>query len=136
MKGQKMSKIGNLKAVMNGSKEELHGEVTTLQMQLKIKLIPNTGKMNENAPDYIIAAAGYSGADIPIGGAWKKTKSKIGDVEFEFLSITIDDPSLPNPLNVAAFKNNEGGWDITWRRRQTAETNSKTSENQLNAINA
>jgi uncharacterized protein (DUF736 family) len=131
-----MSKIGNLKTVMNGSKEELHGEVSTLQMQLKIKLLPNAGKTSENAPDYIVAANGYSGVDIPIGGAWKKTKSKIGGNDFEFLSITIDDPSLPNPLNVAAFKNNEGGWDITWRRRQSAEPISKTSENQLNAINA
>jgi uncharacterized protein (DUF736 family) len=130
-----MSKIGNLKAVMNGSKEELHGEVSTLQMYLKIKLISNSGKTNDNAPDYIVAAAGFSNVDIPIGGAWKKTKSKIGENDFEFLSITIDDPSLPNPLNVAAFKNNEGGWDITWRRRQSAEPISKQSENQLNAIN-
>ena len=137
MKGDsKMSKIGNLKSVMNGGKEELHGEITTLQMQLKIKLIPNTAKTNDNAPDYIVAAAGYSGADIPIGGAWKKTKSQIGDIEFEFLSITIDDPSLPNSLNVAAFKNNDGGWDITWRRRQPTETISKNPENQQNAISA
>lgn len=130
-----MSKIGQLKAVMNDTKEELHGEVSTLQMQLKIKLIPNLGKTNDNAPDYIIAAAGFANVDISIGGAWKKTKSKIGENDFEFLSITIDDPSLPNHLNVAAFKNNEGGWDITWRRRQSAESISKKSENQLNAIN-
>jgi len=27
---------------------------------------------------------------------------------------------IPNALNVAAFKNKQGGWDITWRRRQAA----------------
>ena len=123
-----MSKIGQLKAVMNGSKEELHGEITTLQMQLKIKLVPNTAKTNDNAPDYIVAAAGYSGADIPIGGAWKKTKSQIGDIEFEFLSITIDDPSLSNSLNVAAFKNDDGTWSISWRRRGASNSSNQNNE--------
>jgi uncharacterized protein (DUF736 family) len=55
---------------------------------------------------------------IPIGAAWRKRKSQIGDIDFEFLSMTIDDPSLTSGLNVAAFKNENGNWDITWRRRQ------------------
>ncbi len=112
-------KIGKLTPVMNGEKEELHGDIATLQMQMKIKLVLNGTKASENAPDYIIAAAGSSGIDIPVGGAWIKRKRQIGDIDLEFLSITIDDPSLPNPLNVTAFKNNEGGYDITWRRKQS-----------------
>lgn len=110
-----MSKIGYLKSV--GSNGELHGEIQTLLMQLKIKLVPNRFKNSEMAPDYIICSMTGRG-DIEVGGAWKKTKRKIGDIDFEFLSLTIDDMSLPNTLNVAAFKNNEDGWDITWRRRQ------------------
>ena len=73
---------------------------------------------SDNAPDYAIVTASSSGDEVQIGGAWKKTKEQIGDVTLEFLSITIDDPSLPNALNVAAFKNNDGNYDITWRRRQ------------------
>lgn len=113
-----MSNIGTLRSVTNNYREELHGEINTLQMQLKIKLVPNAQKMGTEAPDYIIAAVGFSGIDIPVGAAWKKRKSQIGDVELEFLSLTIDDPSLPAGLNVAAFKNENGNWDITWRRRQ------------------
>lgn len=118
-----MSVIGSLRPVTNGYKEELHGEISTLQMQLKIKLVPNSQKSVADAPDYIIAALGASGADIQIGAAWKKRKSQLGDVELEFLSLTIDDPSLPAGLNVAAFKNETGNWDITWRRRQLSLQN-------------
>jgi uncharacterized protein (DUF736 family) len=116
-----MSKIGLLKPVGQGNREELHGEITTLQMQLKIKLIPNNVKTSDTAPDYIVCAAGYSGQDVQIGAAWKKRKDQIGDVSFEFLSITIDDPSLPSALNVAAFKNDQGEWEITFRRRQAGQ---------------
>lgn len=113
-----MSNIGYLKPVRNGSYEELHGEVRTLQMAVKIRFIPESGKTSDLAPDYKIFAVGVSGQDAEIGAAWKKTKKMLGDVEFEFLSITVDDPSFPASLNVAAFKNNQNGWDITWRRRQ------------------
>lgn len=113
-----MSKIGFLKSVYQGNREELHGEIITLQIQLKIKLVPNNLRSSESAPDYIVCAVGYSGQDIQVGAAWKKEKTQIGDANFEFLSITIDDPSLPSALNVAAFKNDASEWDITFRRRQ------------------
>ena len=113
-----MSKIGFLKTVYQGNRPELHGEINTLQIQLKVKLIPNSNRATENAPDYIVCASGYSGSDVQIGAAWRKEKTQIGDASFEFLSITIDDPSLPSALNVAAFKNDKGDWDITFRRRQ------------------
>ena len=115
-----MSKIGYLKPFMNGTKEELHGEIRTLQIQLRVKFLPNN-KTSDNAPDYAITAVGPNGSDVQIGGAWKKEKQQIGDVLLEFLSITIDDPSLPNALNVAAFKNDDGSYEITWRRRQNSQ---------------
>lgn len=113
--------IGKLKPVTTNFGQELHGEIRTLQMQIKLKLIPNRMKTSENAPDYIVCCPAGN-TDIPIGGAWLKRKSQIGDIDFEFLSITIDDPSLPNALNVAAFRNNDGDWEITWRRRQQGTT--------------
>lgn len=113
-----MSKIGYLQPVTIGTNEELHGEIKTLQMQLKIKLIPDHFKTSDNSPDYIICALGSSGDDIQIGAAWKKTKFKMGGEKLDFLSITIDDMSLSTPLNVAAFSDSHDGWNITWRRRQ------------------
>lgn len=120
-------KIGYLNPVLRGNYEELHGEVKTLQMQLKIKLIPNHLKNSDNAPDFNICTPAYSGDDVQIGAAWKKTKQQIGDVMLEFLSITIDDPSLPNALNVAAFKKDDGSYEITWRRRQNSQSDAAQS---------
>ena len=115
-----MSKIGFLNSVTTNNGIELKGEIKTLQMRISIRLVENRNKANDNAPTYIITSPTEDG-DIPIGAAWLQRKQQIGDVDFEFLSITIDDPSFPNSLNVAAFKNDNGGWDITWRRRQSKE---------------
>ncbi len=107
-----MSKIGYLN--QPNAHGELEGEIKTLQLQIKVKFILNPQKISSAAPDYLIVA----NADIEIGSAWKKTKQKIGDIIIEFLSITIDDPSMLHALNVAAFKKDDGSFDITWRRRQ------------------
>lgn len=126
-----MSQIGYLSSVHNdGQTEELEGEVKTLQIQLKIKLITNEKGMGEKAPHYIIFAVGYAGDDIPIGGAWKKRKQRIGESDLNFLSLTIDDPSLPSALNVAAFENGTGTWAITWRRRPAGKTPANPMPNQ------
>ncbi len=111
-----MSKIGYLN--QPNAQGELEGEIKSLQLQMRIKFIPNPQKLSSAAPDYLIVAQG----DIEIGSAWKKTKHKIGDVIIEFLSITIDDPSMPHALNVAAFKKDNGNFDITWRRRQVGSS--------------
>jgi uncharacterized protein (DUF736 family) len=113
-----MSKIGYLKPYNNGTYEELHGEVKTLSFQLKIKLALDNMRTNENAPDYIVYADTMTGEAIDIGAAWKKSKRKEDGSLLEFLSLTIDDLSLPQPLNVAAFKHNDGSYEISWRRRR------------------
>jgi uncharacterized protein (DUF736 family) len=110
-----MARIGFLKNVAIGSRVELHGEMQTMQMRLRIKLTENDNKPTERHPDYTVCAMGDHG-DVPIGSAWKKTKT--GDASREFLSLAIDDPSFKTRLNIAAFKNNEGGYDLTWSRPQ------------------
>lgn len=121
-----MSKIGTLKSVKNGAHEELHGEIKTMQMQVNVRFIPDHLKLSDNAPDYDIRTEG----GVNIGAAWEKTKVKAGGDKFTFLSITIDDPSMPQPLNVAAFKKDDGTWDITWRRRQANSQNQSLPFNQ------
>jgi uncharacterized protein (DUF736 family) len=60
-----------------------------------------------------------SGKDVEVGSAWRKTIRSGAKVGEEFLTLTIDDPSFPSALNVAAFKNGRPGeWDVGWRRRQ------------------
>lgn len=108
--------IGNLKPVKTSRGEELHGAMTTLHNHLTLCLVPNAQKTSDLAPDYKVYAIGSMGQETEIGAAWLKIKKKIGDVEFTFLSLTIDDPSFPDKLNITAFKNNQGSWDIVWKR--------------------
>lgn len=115
-----MSKIGTLKSIHQNNRHELHGDINTLDVQLKIRLVPNNRKISDGAPDFIIYAQSHAGQNIEIGAGWKKEKVKEAGEIFEFISLTIDDPGLVKPLNVTAFKNEQGEWNITFRRRQPA----------------
>lgn len=116
-----MRKIGFLTAYNNGNYEELNGEIKTLAFQIRIKLVPDNMRTNMKAPDYIIFANQGGNDDIEIGAAWKKSKQKTDVDVSEFLSLSIDDMSLPETLNVHAYKNDRGGYDISWRRRQSLQ---------------
>lgn len=117
-----MTKIGQLKPVSDTNPRELYGEIKTLQLQLQINCVPVMKKTKDTAPDYTIFASN----DIEIGSAWIKSKQNVDGSVYEFLSITIDDPSMPSPLNVAAFKLDSGMYDITWRRRQSSQNQQDT----------
>lgn len=108
--------IGNLMPVKTARGEELHGSMTTLHNHLMLCFVPNPQKTSDLAPDYKVYAIGSMGQETDIGAAWLKTKKKVGEADLTFLSITIDDPSFPDKLNISAFKNNYGGWDIIWKR--------------------
>ena len=113
-----MSKVGYLKPFNDGTCEELQGEIKTLNLHLKIKLVRDNMRTNAQAPDYTILADAPSGEDVEIGAAWSKSKQQSDGSVCEFLSITIDDLSLPQALNVAAFKQDDGSYEISWRRRR------------------
>ena|SRR5690242_9105050 len=111
--------IGELKekSVKNG--KILVGQIATLEIDLSIELIPLAKRDNSNAPTYAIYARNISGTSVQIGAAWVRTMKRGANIGEEFLSITIEDPSLRHSLNVAAFKNHEtGNWDVVYRRRQ------------------
>jgi len=116
-----MSKIGYLISADTGQGEELHGEVRTLDLQQKIKLLPNRNKSSADAPDFIISALGFNGDDIQIGAAWRKMKERLGAPPVHFISLSMDDPSFSCALNVAAFKTDDDRYEITWRRRQAQQ---------------
>ncbi|WP_425383207.1 DUF736 domain-containing protein [Shewanella mangrovisoli] len=65
------------------------GQLHTLALNLKVKLVPNDKGNNESAPDFRVQAASYD-----IGAAWKK----ISEAGREYLSVTIDDLSFPGGL--------------------------------------
>lgn len=113
-----MSAIGKLKTTRDVQGELLVGHIKTLELSLQLKLWPITNGTSEKSPSYRIFAIGRDGSEIEIGAAWRKNKSNPDKFGEEFLSLTIDDPSLSQPLNVAAFKEPDGTWLITFRRRQ------------------
>lgn len=114
-----MTTIGTLTKRVDGPEEVLSGAIETLQMQLEIILRP-TGAVDDGPhPSYTAYAKAPSGGFAEVGAGWCKTlksPDRFGEV---FISLTLDDPSFPHPLNVAAFKDGEDSYRITWRRRQT-----------------
>ena len=76
------------------------GSIETLGLKARITLEPNTNKRSEKAPDFRVAhiADGFTGE---IGAAWTKTAKDSGA---QYESVSIDDPSLPEPINCRLVK--------------------------------
>ena len=56
-----------------------------------------------------------TGGDIEIGAAWKK-ESEAGNA---YLSVSLDDPSLPETIACAMVKTGaEHGYSLVWERRR------------------
>jgi uncharacterized protein (DUF736 family) len=117
-----MTTIATLKPIIENNIEKLVGEIRTLQFSLDVCFVPIQEKHSERSPDYKIYSGTWDKESIQVGTAWKKQKLRSDGSVFEFLSITIDDPSLPHALNVAAFPKEDGNWDITFRRRQSQKS--------------
>jgi uncharacterized protein (DUF736 family) len=112
-------KIGELQERTTSIGKIRVGAISTMAFSIAIELIPAPKSENPNAPAFIIFGKSDHGARVPIGAAWIKQLKRGPNSGAEFLTITIDDPSLPRPLHVAAFKNVETGiWEIMFRRRQ------------------
>ena len=113
-----MSTIGKLRLSKDQNGEFLSGYIQTLEINLQIRLYPILESASANSPSHRIFALGKDSSEIEIGAAWTKAMSKPDRFGEEFLSISIDDPSLPQALNVAAFKEeNSESYAITFRRR-------------------
>ena len=84
------------------------GSVKTLTLDVKAQLRP-TEKTDSNGPDYRI----FSG-QTEFGAAWKKTAKDGGR---EYLSVKLDDPSLPAPIYANLFEAEDGsGHALIWSR--------------------
>ena len=119
-----MSTIGSLEEVQNNNEKEYWGYIRTLEMNLNIRLTPNKDfNSAANSPDFLIMGKIGNGTETQVGSAWLKIPNKPGSKIAEFLSLTIDDPSMNAPLNVAAFPKGNKKWDITYRRRQSTTSN-------------
>jgi uncharacterized protein (DUF736 family) len=100
--------IGNFQNAENG---RITGDmVTLLTGRVRLTLVPQ-----EKGADYTVLTE--SGCEV--GGGWTKTAPKNGKT---YISLRLDSPFLPKPVNVALFQaKDEGKHVLVWDRQKPKE---------------
>ena len=89
------------------------GTIRTLTIDVKARFVPNDNRDNDRAPDFRVFA-GHS----ELGAAWRERTS--GDNPRDYLSVRLDDPSLPEPASAAMFEAADGtAAQLVWSRRRS-----------------
>lgn len=103
-----MPQIGQFTAEKSG----FVGRVHTLTLYRDLTIVPAEPSDAENAPDYRIHHGAEDGPEI--GAGWKRTGEKAGS----YVSLLIDDPTLPQPIRANLFRNgdDESSWSLHWNR--------------------
>ncbi len=84
------------------------GRIETLLFRSQATLEPVASKTREKSPDFRLFAGNRE-----VGAAWKRT-SREGA---EFLSVLIEDPMFPAPVNARLIKTSIGGeYTLIWLR--------------------
>lgn len=99
-----MSQIGTLTPRDKGGYRFV---LRTLTQSLKGDLVPNPEKKG-NAPDY----RAFLDDQTEVGAAWNKTGE-----HGAYVSITLDDPFVPEALYVNSFKRDDGKVVLLWTRK-------------------
>lgn len=102
--------IGTLKI----STEGVHiGRITTLTFSATVALRAFEST-NERAPKFdLMALASDRRSWVKVGALWEYSSNETGEC---FLSGQIDDPSLTAPIAIALFRQNDGSFNVAWRR--------------------
>ena len=104
--------IGSIKPNDQGI---LIGRVQTMAFVATIAL-QEVNSTNERAPAFdVLALAADRRSWVKVGAVWEYTSNETGEC---FLSGRIDDPSLDKPIDVAMFQQNDGSYNVAWRRPQ------------------
>ncbi|RVU18484.1 DUF736 domain-containing protein [Methylobacterium oryzihabitans] len=100
-----MATIGTFTQTQTG----FSGDIATLTIQArKIAIVAETERSGENAPTHRI----YLGK-AEIGAGW----AKVSKGERDYISVKIDDPSLPAPLYARLFADEDGKThSLVWTR--------------------
>jgi uncharacterized protein (DUF736 family) len=103
--------IGEFK-LSNG---RLLGSIATRTIDLPRLGLRPVESMNERAPAFEIVALNVGNRWVQIGALWEATANSSGE---SFYQGSLDDPSLPEPLPIALFGNEQEGMRVAWRRPQ------------------
>jgi len=105
-----MSVIGMFTPIKDGGWE---GTIRTLTIDVKARLIPNDNQDSEGAPAFRLFAGRSE-----LGAAWRERSG--GENPRDYLSVRLDDPSLPAPISAAMFEATDGKEaQLVWSRRRT-----------------
>lgn len=100
--------------------QTLEGDISTISFSGRLIIKEENSSDHPSAPSHKVYFHQPDAANVELGAAWTK-QIKAGDRMGEkFLSVQIDDPSMPNALSFGLFEEDENGnWNATWRRRQS-----------------
>ena len=101
--------IGEIRKNANG---QLIGSVETLTITRTIGLRPVTSS-NSRAPRYEIVALNDQRRWVIVGALFELSSNSTGE---SFYQGKIDDPSMAQPLYIAAFPREDGTMAIAWQR--------------------
>lgn len=99
-----MAQIGSFKRDDSGV---LNGAVRTLTLNVKASIRP-VEREHDKAPDHRVIAGG-----VEIGAGWTKAARETGA---EYLSLKLDDPSLPAPIYATLVQGDGDEWKLIWSR--------------------
>ena len=89
------------------------GTIRTLTIDVKARFVPNDNQDRARAPAFRIFAGRSE-----LGAAWRERTS--GDNPRDYLSVRLDDPSLPEPISAAMFEGVDGtDAQLFWNRRRS-----------------
>jgi uncharacterized protein (DUF736 family) len=88
------------------------GSIQTMMINTKVRLVPDDNRDNENAPIFRVFVG-----QSRIGDAWA-ARSGCENPK-DYLSVRLDDPSLPEPISAALFQSEDGKEaQLVWDRRK------------------
>lgn len=83
------------------------GFIRTLSFTARVQFVPEPGDRRPGHPDYRVHAG-----RVEIGAAWRKTSEAGRD----YLSVALDDPCFPQPINAALVEGDGGAFQLAWSR--------------------
>lgn len=86
------------------------GTIRTLSVNVKARIVPNTAKTSDGAPDFRVMAGAAE-----LGAAWSARAD--GENPRDYLSVRLDDPGFPEPVHAALFEG-DGQAHLVWSRRR------------------
>lgn len=83
------------------------GSIRTLTLNVKASIRP-ASKDNDKAPDYRVMNSG----NVEFGAGWTKTSRE----DRPYVSVKLDDPSLPAPIYATLVEGEQGTHNLIWSR--------------------